>query len=65
MEQKQTTDGNDELGIVSVNKRTGTAGQTTGKLAFLVVVGSVMVIGLLMGMNQWRATRTAEAASEE
>jgi type IV secretion system protein VirB10 len=65
MEQKQTTDGNDELGIVSVNKRTGTAGQTAGKLVFLVVVGSVMVIGLLMGMNQWRATRTAEAAQEE
>ena len=36
-----------------------------GKLAFLVVVGSVLVIGLLMGMNQWRATRTAEAAQEE
>ena len=65
MEQKTTTDEKDELGIVSVNKRTGTPGQTVGKLAFLVVVGSVMVIGLLMGMNQWRATRTAEAASEE
>ena len=65
MEQKQTTDGNDELGIVSVNKRTGTAGQTAGKLVFLVVVGSVMVIGLLMALNQWRATRTAEAAQEE
>ena len=65
MEQKQTTEGNDELGIVSVNKRAGTAGQTAGKLVFLVVVGSVMVIGLLMGMNQWRATRTAEAAQEE
>ena len=66
MEQKKTTtDEKDELGIVSVNKRTGTPGNTVGKLVFLVVVGSVMVIGLLMGMNQWRATRTAEAASEE
>ncbi len=65
MEQKNTTDEHDDLGIVSVNKRTGTPGQMAGKLAFLVVVGSVMVIGLLMGMNQWRATRTAEAASEE
>jgi len=66
MEQKKTTtDEKDELGIVSVNTRTGTPGQTAGKLVFLVVVGSVMVIGLLMGMNQWRATRTAEAASEE
>ena len=65
MEQKETTDENDELGIVSVNKRAGTPGQTAGKLVFLVVVGSVMVIGLLMGMNQWRATRTAEAAQEE
>ena len=65
MEQKKTTDENDELGIVSVNRRTGTPGQAVGKLAFLVVVGSVLVIGLLMGMNQWRATRTAEAASEE
>jgi type IV secretion system protein VirB10 len=65
MEQKNTTDEHDDLGIVSVNKRTGTPGQTAGKLVFLVVVGSVMVIGLLMGMNQWRATRTAEAASEE
>ena len=65
MEQKETTDKNEDLGIVSVNKRTGTAGQWAGKLVFLVVVGSVMVIGLLMGMNQWRATRTAGAASEE
>ena len=65
MEQKTTTDEKDELGIVSVNKRTSTPGNTVGKLIFLVVVGSVMVIGLLMGMNQWRATRTAEAASEE
>ena len=65
MEQKQTTDEKDELGIVSVNKRTGTPGQWAGKLVFLVVVGSVMVIGLLMAMNQWRATRTAEAAQEE
>ena len=65
MEQKKTTDENDELGIVSVNKRTGTPGNTVGKLIFLVVVGSVLVIGLLMGMNQWRATRTAEAAQEE
>ena len=66
MEQKKTTsDENDELGIVSVNKRTGTPGNTVGKLIFLVVVGSVLVIGLLMGMNQWHASRTAEAASEE
>ena len=65
MEQKKTTDEKDELGIVSVNKRTGTPGQAAGKLVFLVVVGSVLVIGLLMGMNQWRATRTAEAAQEE
>ena len=65
MEQKETTDEKDELGIVSVNKRTGTPGQMAGKLVFLVVVGSVMVIGLLMAMNQWRATRTAEAASVE
>ena len=65
MEQKKTTDQNEDLGIVSVNKRTGTPGQWAGKLVFLVVVGSVMVIGLLMGMNQWRATRTAEAAQEE
>ena len=66
MEQKKTTtDEKDELGIVSVNTRTGTPGNTAGKLVFLVVVGSVLVIGLLMGMNQWRATRTAEAASEE
>ena len=66
MEQKKkTTDENDELGIVSVNKRTGTPGQTAGKLLFVVVVGSVMVIGLLMALNQWRATRTAEAAQEE
>ena len=65
MEQKKTTDENDELGIVSVNKRSGTPGQMAGKLLFLVVVGSVLVIGLLMAMNTWRATRTAEAASEE
>ncbi len=65
MEQKQTTDEKDELGIVSVNKRTGTPGQWAGKLVFLVVVGSVLVIGLLMAMNTWRATRTAEAAQEE
>ena len=65
MEQKKTTDENDELGIVSVNQRTGTPGQMAEKLLFLVVVGSVLVIGLLMGMNQWRATRTAEAAQEE
>jgi type IV secretion system protein VirB10 len=65
MEQKKTTDEKDELGIVSVNTRTGAVGNTAGKLVFLVVVGSVMVIGLLMGMNQWRATRTAEAAQEE
>lgn len=65
MEQKPMTDENDELGIVSVNKRTGTPGQTAGKLLFLVMVGSVMVIGLLMAMNQWHASRTSEAASEE
>ena len=66
MEQKTTTtDEKDELGIVSVNKRSGTPGQMAGKLVFLVVVGSVLVIGLLMAMNQWRATRTAEAAQEE
>jgi len=65
MEQKATTEEHEDLGIVSVNKRTGTPGQTAGKLVFLVVVGSVLVIGLLMGMNQWRATRTAEAAQEE
>ena len=65
MEQKSTIEGHDELGIVSVNKRTGTPGQTAGKLVFLVVVGSVMVIGLLVGMNQWHASRTAEAAQEE
>ena len=65
MEQKSTIEEHDELGIVSVNKRSGTPGQIAGKLVFLVVVGSVMVIGLLMGMNQWHASRTAEAASEE
>ena len=65
MEQKKTTEANDELGIVSVNQKAGTPGQMAGKLVFLVVVGSVLVIGLLMGMNQWRATRTAEAAQEE
>ena len=65
MQQNKTTDEKEDLGIVSVNKRTGTAGQRAGKLVFLVVVGSVLVIGLLMGMNQWRATRTAEAAQEE
>ena len=65
MEQKKTTDEKDELGIVSVNKRSGTPGQMAGKLVFLVVVGSVLVIGLLMGMNQWQAHRTAEAAQEE
>ena len=65
MEQKKTTDEHEDLGIVSVNTRTSTAGQTAGKLVFLVVVGSVMVIGLLMAMNQWQAHRTAEAAQEE
>ena len=65
MEQKQTTDEKDDLGIVSVNTRAGGPGQMAGKLVFLVVVGSVLVIGLLMAMNSWRATRTAEAASEE
>ena len=65
MEEKKTTDEKDDLGIVSVNKRTGAVGNTAGKLVFLVVVGSVLVIGLLMAMNQWRATRTAEAAQEE
>ena len=65
MEQKPMTEVHDELGIVSVNKQIGTPGQTVGKLVFLVVIGSVMVIGLLMGMNQWHASRTAEAASEE
>ena len=51
MEQKNTTDKNEDLGIVSVNRRIGTPGQTAVKLVFLVVVESVLVIGLLMGMN--------------
>ena len=65
MEQKATTEGTEELGIVSVNHRAGALGNRAGKLGFLVVVGSVIMIGLLMAMNKWNAHRTAEAAKEE
>jgi type IV secretion system protein VirB10 len=65
MEEKTTAEPKEELGIVSVNTRSGKAGNTFGKVAFVVVVGSVIVIGLLMGVNKWKANRKADAAKEE
>ena len=65
MEEKTMTEGKEELGIVSVNNRSGAAGHTAGKIVFVVILGSVVLIGLLMGMNKWKANRKAEASKEE
>src|SRR5450755_849836 len=52
----------DPPAIVSVNTRGGTSGNTVGKVIFVVVVFALLMIGLLVGLNRWRASNHAKEA---
>jgi type IV secretion system protein VirB10 len=52
-------------GIVSVNHHAGGTNETTARMAFLVVMAIVIVVGLVFAANTWSAKRKAEATNEE
>jgi len=52
-------------GIVSVNHQTGGRNETAARVAFLVVMAIVVVVGLVFAANTWSAKRKAEATQEE
>ncbi|MBS0151056.1 MAG: type IV secretion system protein VirB10 [Nitrospira sp.] len=52
-------------GIVSVNHLAGGRNETTARVAFLVVMAIVVVVGLVFAANTWSAKRKAEATQEE
>jgi type IV secretion system protein VirB10 len=52
-------------GIVSVNHHAGGRNETTARMAFLVVMAIVIVVGLVFAANTWSAKRKAEATNEE
>ncbi len=52
-------------GIVSVNHQAGGRNETAVRVAFLVVMAIVLVVGLVFAANTWSAKRKAEATQEE
>ncbi len=52
-------------GIVSVNRHAGGTNQTAARVAFLVVMAIVLVVGLVFAANTYSAKRKAEATQEE
>ena len=52
-------------GIVSVNRHAGGTNQTAARVAFLVVMAIVLVVGLVFAANTYSAKRKAEATNEE
>ena len=52
-------------GIVSVNHQAGGRNETAVRVAFLVAMAIVLVVGLVFAANTWSAKRKAEATQEE
>ena len=52
-------------GIVSVNHHGGGRNETAARVAFLVVMSIVLVVGLVFAANTWSAKRKADATQEE
>ena len=52
-------------GIVSVNHQASSTSQTAARVAFLVVMAIVLVVGLVFAANTYSAKRKAEATQEE
>ncbi|MDR4467213.1 MAG: type IV secretion system protein VirB10 [Nitrospira sp.] len=52
-------------GIVSVNHQACGRNETAARVAFLVVMAIVIVVGLVFAANTWSAKRKAEATQEE
>ncbi|MEK6784159.1 MAG: type IV secretion system protein VirB10 [Nitrospirota bacterium] len=52
-------------GIVSVNHQAGGRNETAARVAFLVVMAIVLVVGLVFAANTYSAKRKAEATNEE
>ncbi len=52
-------------GIVSVNHQASGRNETGGRVAFLVVMAIVLVVGLVFAANTYSAKRKAEATQEE
>ena len=52
-------------GIVSVNHQAGGRNETAVRVAFLVVMAIVLVVGLVFAANTYSAKRKAEATQEE
>ncbi len=52
-------------GIVSVNHHAGGRNETAARVAFLVVMAIVLVVGLVFAANTWSAKRKADATQEE
>lgn len=52
-------------GIVSVNHQAGGRNEVTARVAFLVVMAIVVIMGLVFAANTWSAKRKAEATQEE
>jgi type IV secretion system protein VirB10 len=52
-------------GIVSVNHQAGGRNETAARMAFLIVMAIVLVVGLVFAANTLNAKRKAEATQEE
>ena len=52
-------------GIVSVNHQAGGRNETSTRVAFLIVMAIVLVVGLVFAANTYSAKRKAEATQEE
>jgi type IV secretion system protein VirB10 len=52
-------------GIVSVNHQSGGRNETAARVAFLIVMTIVLVVGLVFAANTYSAKRKAEATQEE
>ena len=52
-------------GIVSVNRHAGGTNQTAARVALLVVMAIVLLVGLVFAANTYSAKRKAEATQEE
>lgn len=52
-------------GIVSVNSRGGTSNGMSGKLAFVLLVAGLVIIGALMAFNGYRKAKKAEEAESK
>lgn len=65
MEQTSAGETPHEPGIVSVNTHAGASGHSVARGVFLIIVGAIIIIGVLMGINAWNASRKADRAKEE